>query len=101
MDVWEEYFVSIFRVELYGKKEKWHDECIRLAGFLLRVLFDPEDVGYMLFGNVCSNRATCSTVVSCLGYFSTLKMEKTCSSETSNDFQLTEDNLGCIALHYG
>jgi hypothetical protein len=32
---------------------------------------------------------TCFTVVSCLTYSSTLKIEATCSSETSVDFQLT------------
>jgi hypothetical protein len=31
--------------------------------------------------------ATCFTLASCLTYFSTLKMEATCSSETSVDFQ--------------
>jgi hypothetical protein len=33
--------------------------------------------------------ATCFTVASCLTYSSILKMEATCSSETSVDFQLT------------
>jgi hypothetical protein len=33
--------------------------------------------------------ATCFTLVSCLAYSSTLKMEVTCSSETSVDFQRT------------
>jgi hypothetical protein len=33
--------------------------------------------------------AACFTLVSCLGYYSTMKMEATCSSETSVDFQPT------------
>jgi hypothetical protein len=33
--------------------------------------------------------AACFTLVSCLAYTSTLKMEETCSSETSVDFQQT------------
>jgi hypothetical protein len=32
---------------------------------------------------------TCFTLVSCLVCFSTIKMEKTCPSETSVDFQVT------------
>jgi hypothetical protein len=37
----------------------------------------------------CSLLATCFTLVSCLAYSSTMKMEATCSSETSVDFQRT------------
>jgi hypothetical protein len=33
--------------------------------------------------------ATCSKQLTCLAYSSTLKMEATCSSETSVDFQRT------------
>jgi hypothetical protein len=53
------------------------------AGFLPGLLFDPEDGGDMFLRNVSGKLATCFTLVSCSDYSSTLKMEATCSSETS------------------
>jgi hypothetical protein len=35
--------------------------------------------------------ANCFMLVSCMAYFSTLKMETRCSSETSSDFHLTAE----------
>jgi hypothetical protein len=69
------------------------------AGFLLRLFLDPEDGGDMSLRNVIDTQRTTrryipqdSTllclppafmVVSCSSYFSTLKMEAICPSETS------------------
>jgi hypothetical protein len=42
-----------------------------------------------MFWGIIAPRATCFMLVSCLAYSSTLKIEATCSFETSVDFQWT------------
>jgi hypothetical protein len=55
------------------------------------LLFHFPPVSYIIpnFGKPIALLVTCFTLVSCLAYSSTLKMEVTCFSETSVDFQRT------------
>jgi hypothetical protein len=51
--------------------------------------------------SMCEPRAllvTCFTLVPCLAYSFTLKMEVTCSSETSVDFHIPQDRILFMAI---
>jgi hypothetical protein len=69
--------------------ETWFYLLINIQKFETDVIVVRSEILTVVFMKKVASRATYFMFVSCLAYYSTLKMEVTCSSKTLVDFQWT------------